>query len=144
MVPASDMKPSSSASGLPFSGNKPRQHGEWAVWAQAGSEGAQPAGTGGSSRQCPPAPLPTRFPRHQCEEETQAVASSDSRQGPRRLPSSPSDSRPPAAPPPLGASCIICAMGRGGFTPQSSHKDSTVAILFKAHPNALGELGQWS
>lgn len=33
-----------------------------------------------------------------------------------RLPSSPSDSRPPAAPPsPGGLSSPICAMGRGGF-----------------------------
>lgn len=131
MVPTSDMKPSS-ASGLPLSGNKSHQHGEWTVWAQAGSEGTQLAyrhGRGPHSSARPPAAHASRGTsvRRKCRLLLPATAG---RAG--RLPSSPSDSRPPAAPPSPGGLCSpICAMGRGGFTPQSSHKDGTVVILLK-------------
>lgn len=48
----------------------------------------------------------------------QAVASSDSRQA-GRLPSSPSDSRPPAALPPWGPQQPHLCNGRGAFVPQA-------------------------
>lgn len=88
------------------------------MWAQAGSEDAASLrAREGSSRQCPPARCP-RFPRHQCEEETQAVASSDSRQG-RAASQLPLCPRPPAAPPPLGApeASHLCNGERECFTP---------------------------
>ena len=144
MVPSSDMsmylrqKPRS-VSDLPLFGDL-GWHGEWAVWAQSGSKGVRlacrhrrgPCGGAHPPAAHPPAAHASRGTsvRRKCRLLLPATAG---RAG--RLPSSPSDSWPPAAPPsPGGLSSPICAMGRGGSTPESSVTKAMNLGLFSRSP----------
>lgn len=146
-MPSSDMstlgtKKPSSASGLPFFGERaglgsgprgPRQAARGCGW---------PAGTGGVLPAVPARPPAAHASRgtsvrRKCRLLLPATAG---RAG--RLPSSPSDSRPPAAPPsPGGLSSPICAMGRGDSTPQSSVTKTVQLGFFSRPPLRCGRVG---
>ena len=147
MVPSSDMstylrqKPSS-ASGLPLFVDEAGSGSGLCGPSQAARGCGWPAGTGGVLTAVPARPLPTlpqgTSVRRKCRLLLPATAG---RAG--RLPSSPSDSRLPAAPPsPGGLSSPICAMGRGGFTPQSSVTRTIRLGFFLRPPLRCGRVGR--